>query len=118
VKHSSYQGTSSSPSQTRHCPVGGDKPRQREEFAVTALVNVCCEHVVLAQWDRLLFKNTDKPDRGGPILMSMAVNWIELAQKMAQAARAGVAIERKRLREILAELQRKQSPAQSSSRSQ
>jgi len=27
----------------------------------------------------------------------MAVNLIELAQKMAQAARAGVAIERKRL---------------------
>ena len=40
--------------------------------------------------------------------MSMAVNWIELAQKMAQAARAGVAIERKRLQEILAERQRKQ----------
>jgi hypothetical protein len=38
----------------------------------------------------------------------MAVNWIELAQKMAQAARAGVAIERKRLKEILAERQRKQ----------
>jgi hypothetical protein len=45
--------------------------------------------------------------------MSMAVNWIELAQKMAQAARAGVAIERKRLQEILAE--RQQAPAQSSS---
>jgi len=39
--------------------------------------------------------------------MGMAVNWIELAQKMAQAARAGVAIERKRLQEILAERQRK-----------
>jgi hypothetical protein len=40
--------------------------------------------------------------------IAMAVNWIELAQKMAQAARAGVAIERKRLKEILAERQRKQ----------
>jgi hypothetical protein len=44
----------------------------------------------------------------------MAVNWLELAQKMAQAARAGVAIERKRLQEILAERQRKQ-PSQLSS---
>ena len=33
----------------------------------------------------------------------MAVNWIERAQKMAQAARAGVAVERKRLQEILDE---------------
>jgi len=38
----------------------------------------------------------------------MAVNWLELAQKMAQAARAGVAIERKRLQEILAERRQKQ----------
>jgi len=38
------------------------------------------------------------------------VNWIELAQRMAQAARAGVAIERKRLQEILAERQRKEQP--------
>jgi len=37
----------------------------------------------------------------------MAVNLKELAQKMAQAARAGVAIERKRLKEILAERQKK-----------
>jgi hypothetical protein len=37
----------------------------------------------------------------------MAVNWLELAQKMAQAAGPGVAIERKRLQEILAERQRK-----------
>jgi hypothetical protein len=35
--------------------------------------------------------------------VDMAVNWLELAQKMAQAARAGVAIGRKRLQEILAE---------------
>jgi hypothetical protein len=33
----------------------------------------------------------------------MAVNWKEMAQKMAEAARAGVAIERKRLQKILAE---------------
>jgi len=44
----------------------------------------------------------------------MAVNWIELAQKMAQAARAGVAIERNRLQEILAERQRKQQSQSSS----
>jgi len=30
-------------------------------------------------------------------LNEITVNWIELAQKMAQAARAGVAIERKRV---------------------
>jgi len=47
----------------------------------------------------------------------MAVNWIELAQKMAETARARVAADRKRLREILAERQRKQVPAQSSSHS-
>jgi len=45
----------------------------------------------------------------------MAVNWIELAQKMAKAARAGVAIERKRLQEILAERQPKQQSQSSSS---
>jgi|HubBroStandDraft_4_1064222.scaffolds.fasta_scaffold2183865_1 hypothetical protein len=50
--------------------------------------------------------------------MNMAVNWIELALKMAATARARVAADRKRLREILAERQRKQPPAQSSSRSQ
>jgi hypothetical protein len=43
----------------------------------------------------------------------MAVNWLEFAQKMAQAARAGVAIERKRLQEILAE-RKKQPPAEPS----
>jgi hypothetical protein len=50
--------------------------------------------------------------------MTMAVNWIEVAQKMAETARARVAADRKRLREILAERQRKQGPAQSSSHSQ
>ena len=39
----------------------------------------------------------------------MAGKWLEIAQKMAQAARAGLAIERKRLSEILAERQRSQS---------
>jgi hypothetical protein len=38
----------------------------------------------------------------------MVGKWLEIAQKMAQAARAGLAIERKRLNEILAERQRSQ----------
>jgi hypothetical protein len=46
--------------------------------------------------------------------MTMAGNWIELAQKMAQAARAGLAVERKRLQEILAERQRIQQSQSSS----
>jgi hypothetical protein len=50
--------------------------------------------------------------------MAMAVDWIEIAQKMAETARARVAADRQRLREILAERQRKQGPAQSSSHSQ
>jgi hypothetical protein len=37
----------------------------------------------------------------------MAMNLTEMAQKMAQAARAGVALERERLRKILAERQKK-----------
>jgi len=37
----------------------------------------------------------------------MDVNWVELAQKMAEAARAQVAADRKRLQEILAERQQK-----------
>ena len=41
----------------------------------------------------------------------MAENLLELAQKMAQAARAGVAIEKKRLQEILAERQKNSTPA-------
>ena len=39
----------------------------------------------------------------------MAGKWVEIAQKMAQAARAGLAIERKRLNEILADRLRSQS---------
>jgi hypothetical protein len=41
----------------------------------------------------------------------MAGKWLEIAKKMAEDARAGLAIERKRLNEILAERQRKQVPA-------
>jgi|GraSoiStandDraft_16_1057320.scaffolds.fasta_scaffold8981893_1 hypothetical protein len=41
----------------------------------------------------------------------MAVNWTEWAQKLAEAARAGVAIEKKRLQEILAERQKKSAPS-------
>ncbi len=67
-------------------------------------------------WDRFHFKNTDNREWAYPL--SMAVNWIELAYKMAESARARVAADRKRLREILAERQRKQPPAQSTSRSQ
>ena len=47
----------------------------------------------------------------------MSVNWLEFAQKMAQAARAGVAAERERLKEILAERQRNQHPQQPTPRS-
>jgi hypothetical protein len=42
----------------------------------------------------------------------MAVNLAKMAEKMAQAARAGLAIEKKRLQEILAERQ-KQSASSS-----
>jgi hypothetical protein len=41
----------------------------------------------------------------------MAGKWLEIAQKMAQSARAGLAIEKKRLAEILAERQQKQVPS-------
>jgi hypothetical protein len=50
------------------------------------------------------------------ILEFMAENLLEYAQKMAENARAGLAIERKRLQEILAERQRKQ-PAEPSQQS-
>ena len=39
----------------------------------------------------------------------MAVNWLEVAKKMAEDARAQLALNRKRLQEILAERARKQS---------
>jgi hypothetical protein len=45
----------------------------------------------------------------------MAGKWLEIAQKMAQSARAGLAIEKKRLAEILAERQREQAPSSSQS---
>jgi len=56
-------------------------------------------------------KSSRKPRRG-VFSRIMAGNLKEMAQKMAQAARKGVALERKRLKEILAERQKK--PASSS----
>jgi hypothetical protein len=44
------------------------------------------------------------------VLPEAGANWTEIAQKMAQAARAGVAIEKERLEEILAERQTKSAP--------
>jgi hypothetical protein len=41
----------------------------------------------------------------------MALNLKEMAEKMAQAARAGVAIEKRRLNEILAERKKKATPS-------
>jgi hypothetical protein len=43
----------------------------------------------------------------------MAVNWLEVAQKMAEAARARVAADQKRLREILAKRQQNQASSPS-----
>jgi hypothetical protein len=40
----------------------------------------------------------------------MAVNWLEVAKKMAEDAHAQLALNRKRLQEILAERARQQSP--------
>jgi hypothetical protein len=45
----------------------------------------------------------------------MTGKWLEIARKMAQAARAGVAIEKKRLNELLAEQQRRQVSSSSHS---
>jgi hypothetical protein len=42
--------------------------------------------------------------------------WLEIAQKMAKAARAGLAIERQRLNEILAERQKQVSSSSQPSR--
>jgi hypothetical protein len=42
----------------------------------------------------------------------MAVDWIKVAQQWAETARARVAADRKRLQEILAERQRKQTAEQ------
>jgi hypothetical protein len=39
----------------------------------------------------------------------MVVNWLEVAKKMAEDARAQLALNRKRLQEILAERARQQS---------
>jgi hypothetical protein len=46
----------------------------------------------------------------------MAENWLEIAQKMAEAARASLARDRKRLQEILAERQQTQAPSNPASR--
>jgi ABC-type enterobactin transport system permease subunit len=62
--------------------------RWRCRFLWTWL-SICCEVVV------------------GVSLNIMAEKLREMAEKMAQAARAGVAIEKKRLQEILAERQKK-----------
>jgi hypothetical protein len=65
---------------------------------------------LLAYGDAGLEKSTHRS-----ILVIMAGEWLEIAQKLAQAARAGLAIERKRLNEILAERQQKQVPQSSQS---
>jgi len=75
---------------------------------------------ILASFARREFASLSKTPATAPTAaysMYMAVNWIELAQKMAETARARVAADRKRLREILAERQRKQGPTQSPSHS-
>jgi hypothetical protein len=46
-------------------------------------------------------------DRALEYAFKVAITLIEIAQKMAQAARAGVAVEKKRLREIIAARQAK-----------
>jgi hypothetical protein len=56
----------------------------------------------------------NRPHRS--ILILMAEDMLEYALKMAENARAGLAIERRRLQEILAERQRKQ-PAEPSQQS-
>jgi len=78
---------------------------------------VLTSRLICKKWDRFLSKTPDNRDPNAyPV--TMAEDWVKLAQKMAEAARAQVAADRKRLREILAERQRKQAPAQSSSQSQ
>jgi len=54
--------------------------------------------------------------RFGVSLWCMAENWLEIAQKMAEAARASLARDRKRLQEILAERQQTQAPSNPASR--
>jgi exonuclease VII small subunit len=44
----------------------------------------------------------------------MAVNWLEVAQEMAENARANLAQDRKRLQKILAERNRQSAPEDSS----
>jgi hypothetical protein len=40
----------------------------------------------------------------------MAENWVDIAQKLAESARARVAADRKRLQEIMKDRQRTQTP--------
>ena len=53
------------------------------------------------------FQKRRQPRPSWAYPIGMDVNWVELAQKMAEAARAQVAADRKRLQEILAERQQK-----------
>ena len=68
----------------------------------------------LGMWSRCGFIQAFANRPHWSILIAMG-KWLEIAQKMAQAARAGLAIERKRLNEILAEQQRKQVSSSSQS---
>jgi hypothetical protein len=65
-----------------------------------------CAPIILTS---VYFENAQSPDY--PIVM--AVNWLEVAQKMAEDARAQLAINRKRLREILAERARQEARQES-----
>ncbi|MBZ5682696.1 MAG: hypothetical protein LAO24_21590 [Acidobacteriia bacterium] len=51
-----------------------------------------------------------RPNASLEYSLVMAGKWLKLAQKMAQAARAGVAVEKKRLSDLLAEKKRTQVP--------
>ena len=64
---------------------------------------------------RVSFRSQNLYEEGTLEHPSTMGKWLEIAQKMAQAARAGLAIERKRLNEILAERQRKQVSSSSQS---
>lgn len=48
--------------------------------------------------------------------LAMAANWLEIAHQIAESARASLALNRKRLREILAKKQRQQQESHSSTR--
>jgi hypothetical protein len=50
--------------------------------------------------------------------MGMSVNWLEVAQKMAEDARAQLAINRQRLREIIEKRDQQQTTQQYSTNAQ